>query len=62
MLADRFAGDPVIRVRQLSLPADRPGGEHNALVMLNVLEHIEDTVADVRSAVSQHPVTPQGLA
>ncbi|MGH3679041.1 MAG: class I SAM-dependent methyltransferase [Natronosporangium sp.] len=49
VLADRFAGDQVVRVRQLGLPTDQTG-EHSALVMLNVLEHIEDDVAALRSA------------
>jgi SAM-dependent methyltransferase len=49
VLADRFAGDPVVRVRRLSLPVDETG-DHSAVVMLNVLEHIEDDVAALRSA------------
>jgi SAM-dependent methyltransferase len=49
VLADRFAGDPVVRVRRLGLPVDETG-EHSAVVMLNVLEHIEDDVAALRSA------------
>jgi SAM-dependent methyltransferase len=49
LLADRFVGDPVVRVRQLGLPAGETG-DHSALVMLNVLEHIEDDVAALRSA------------
>lgn len=48
MLADRFAGDPVVRVRQLGLPTEE-AGDHSAAVMLNVLEHIEDHVAALRS-------------
>jgi 2-polyprenyl-3-methyl-5-hydroxy-6-metoxy-1,4-benzoquinol methylase len=51
VLADRFAGDPVVRVRQLGLPTDQTG-EHSAVVMLNVLEHIEDHVAALRSAAA----------
>jgi SAM-dependent methyltransferase len=58
VLAQRFAGDPVVRVRQLGLPGGGGGrarkvdatGEHSAVVMLNVLEHIEDDVAALRSA------------
>jgi SAM-dependent methyltransferase len=52
VLADRFAGDPVVRVRRLGLPAGETGetGEHSAVVMLNVLEHIDDDVAALRSA------------
>ena len=49
VLADRFADDPVVRVRQLGLPADQTG-DHSAVVMLNVLEHIEHDVAALRSA------------
>ena len=49
VLADRFAGHPVVRVRRLGLPATEPG-EHTAAVLLNVLEHIEDDVAALRSA------------
>lgn len=48
VLADRFAADPVVRVRQLGLPTDQTG-DHTAVVMLNVLEHIEDDVAALRS-------------
>lgn len=47
-LADRFAGDPVVRTRQLALPATETG-DHSGAVMLNVLEHIEDEVAALRS-------------
>ena len=57
VLADRFAGDPVVRVRQLSLPTDQTG-DHSAVVMLNVLEHIEDHVAALRSAAAM--VRPGG--
>lgn len=49
VLADRFAGHPVVRARQLALPADQPG-DHSAALMLNVLEHIADDVAALRSA------------
>src|SRR5690606_40070406 len=49
--AERFAGHPVVRVRPLSLPA-RETGQHSAAVMLNVLEHIEDDVAALRSAAA----------
>jgi SAM-dependent methyltransferase len=47
-LADRFAGDPVVRVRRLGLPTGQTG-DHSAAVMFNVLEHIEDDVAALRS-------------
>ncbi|HEY8473160.1 MAG TPA: class I SAM-dependent methyltransferase [Natronosporangium sp.] len=49
LLAGRFDGDPVVRVRQLALPADETG-DHTAVVMLNVLEHIADDVAALRCA------------
>jgi SAM-dependent methyltransferase len=51
VLARRFTDHPVVRVQQLSLPADETG-THSAAVMLNVLEHIEDDVAALRSAAS----------
>ncbi|HLU33522.1 MAG TPA: class I SAM-dependent methyltransferase [Natronosporangium sp.] len=49
VLTTRFAGHPVVRVRGLSLPAAERA-DHTAAVMLNVLEHIEDDVAALRSA------------
>lgn len=49
VLADRFAGDPVVRVRQLGLPTEQTGS-HSAVLMLNVLEHIEADVAALASA------------
>jgi SAM-dependent methyltransferase len=49
VLADRFADHPIVRVRRLGLPADQTG-DHTGAVMLNVLEHIEDDVAALRSA------------
>jgi SAM-dependent methyltransferase len=49
VLARRFAGHPAVRVRQLGLPTDQTG-DHSAVVMLNVLEHIADDVAALRSA------------
>lgn len=48
MLVDRFAGDPVVRARQLALPVEE-AGDHTGAIMLNVLEHIEDDVAALRS-------------
>jgi 2-polyprenyl-3-methyl-5-hydroxy-6-metoxy-1,4-benzoquinol methylase len=48
-LEQRFAGDPVVRTERLALPTDRTG-DHSAVVMLNVLEHIADDVAALRSA------------
>jgi SAM-dependent methyltransferase len=50
-LAGRFAGDPVVRVRRLALPS-RETGSHSAVLMLNVLEHIADDVAALRSAAT----------
>lgn len=49
VLAERFADDPVVRVRELSLPCEQTG-DYSGLVMLNVLEHIADDVAALRSA------------
>jgi SAM-dependent methyltransferase len=49
MLVGRFDADPVVRVRELGLPADETG-DHSAVVMLNVLEHIEHDAAALRSA------------
>lgn len=47
-LKERLAGYPSIEVEELLLPADRTG-EHSAVVAYNVLEHILDDVAAVRS-------------
>jgi SAM-dependent methyltransferase len=48
VLAERFVDDPRVTVRPLHLPAtDR--AEHSAAVALNVLEHVEDDVAALRS-------------
>jgi SAM-dependent methyltransferase len=47
-LVDRFADDPRVDVRPLFLPTDERG-DHSAAVALNVLEHIEDDVAGLRS-------------
>jgi SAM-dependent methyltransferase len=47
-LTERFIDDPRVDVRQLFLPTD-DRGEHSAAVALNVLEHIEDDVASLRS-------------
>lgn len=49
VLRQRFADHPVVQVRQLSLPAP-DSAAHSGLVMFNVLEHIEDDVAALRSA------------
>jgi hypothetical protein len=47
-LKQRFADDPRVETREMLLPADEHG-EHTALVSYNVLEHIEDDVAALRS-------------
>lgn len=48
LLARRFGGHRTISVRELSLPCHETAG-HSAAVLLNVLEHIEDDVAALRS-------------
>lgn len=48
LLAERFAADPRVQVRPLHLPTDEQA-THSAAVALNVLEHIEDDVAALRS-------------
>lgn len=48
LLRDRFAGDGRVRVRQLAVPTEE-AGDHTAVVAFNVLEHIEDDVAALRS-------------
>lgn len=48
VLAQRFAGHESIRAEHAGLPAERPA-DHTAAVMLNVLEHIADDVAALRS-------------
>ncbi|WP_327001090.1 methyltransferase [Dactylosporangium sp. NBC_01737] len=47
-LRAEFAGDPGVRVRHLLLPAAETG-EHSSVVALNVLEHITEDVAALRS-------------
>ena len=49
VLHRRFVDDPRVTVRHLALPASEPG-EHSAVVAFNVLEHIFDDVAALRSA------------
>lgn len=46
-LRARFAGDPVVRVRELAVPV-RATGEHTAVVACNVLEHVPDDVGALR--------------
>jgi hypothetical protein len=47
-LTERFINDPRVDVRPMFLPTEERG-EHSAAVALNVLEHIEDDVAGLRS-------------
>lgn len=47
-LRGRFGDDPRIRVRQLLAPVDEDAG-HDAVVAFNVLEHIPDDAAALRS-------------
>ena len=49
VLRERFADDPRVTVRALALPAEQDAG-HSAVVALNVLEHVADDVAALRSA------------
>jgi SAM-dependent methyltransferase len=48
-LKERLADHPTIEVRQMLLPHDEAGGEYSAAVSYNVLEHIEEDVAALRS-------------
>ncbi len=47
-LRDRFAGHPVVRVRELAVPIEETA-EHSAVVAYNVLEHIPDDVGALRA-------------
>ena len=47
-LRQRFAGDPVVRVRELSVPIAETA-QHSAVVAYNVLEHIPDDVEALRA-------------
>lgn len=47
-LRERFAGDPVVRVRELAVPIDETA-EHSSVVAYNVLEHIPGDVAALRA-------------
>ena len=47
-MQQRFADDPRVRVRHLAAPI-RERADHSAAVAVNVLEHIEDDVAALRS-------------
>lgn len=57
-LQTRFSGDPRVTVRALDLPSDDTS-DHSAAAALNVLEHIEDDVAALRSMARL--VRPGGL-
>jgi SAM-dependent methyltransferase len=48
-LRERFAGDARVTVEEVDL-LTAPAADHSAVVALNVLEHIEDDVAALRSA------------
>jgi SAM-dependent methyltransferase len=58
LLARRFVGNPLVTVRPMALPTEARGG-YSAVVALNVLEHIEDDVAALRSCAGL--VAPGGL-
>ena len=47
-LRERFAGDPVVRVRELAVPIEETA-EHSAVVAYNVLEHIPDDVGALKA-------------
>jgi len=47
-LRQRFAGDPVVSVRELAVPITETG-QHSAVVAYNVLEHIPDDVGALRA-------------
>ncbi|MGY1644398.1 class I SAM-dependent methyltransferase [Geodermatophilus sp. SYSU D00703] len=48
VLRQRFAGRADVVVRELTAPVEETG-DHTAVVALNVLEHVEDDVAALRS-------------
>ncbi len=48
LLRQRFAAEPLVEVRKLRAPIEE-SGSYSAVVALNVLEHIEDDVAALRS-------------
>lgn len=50
-LRERFAGDPVVRVRELAVPITEQA-DHSAVVAYNVLEHIPDDVQALRAFAS----------
>lgn len=48
LLHERFATEPLVDVRELLVPIEE-AGDYSGVVALNVLEHIEDDVAALRS-------------
>jgi 2-polyprenyl-3-methyl-5-hydroxy-6-metoxy-1,4-benzoquinol methylase len=48
-LKERFAGSSKMDVRELLLPDPESAGEYSAAVSYNVLEHIEDDIAALKS-------------
>lgn len=47
-LRERFAGDPVVAVRALSVPIEETA-QHSAVVAYNVLEHVKDDIGVLRT-------------
>lgn len=47
-LRERFAGDPIVRVRELAVPVTDVA-RHSAVVAVNVLEHVPDDVGALRA-------------
>lgn len=47
-LRERFAADPVVQVRELTVPIEQ-AAEYSSVVACNVLEHVPDDVAVLRS-------------
>ena len=51
ILEERFADDPRVTLGAVDIHAPQPG-HHSAMVSFNVLEHVEDDVAALRSALT----------